>query len=173
MLPLLCRPGYRHHQCMTNIQTFQGTPQRRTDTLLARVKAGSLDAQLASGRPPEQTRLLTVRAAKLVTSPSREALAAWWVEVVSRALHQQQPTATRVPVSSARILAAEAAIRDLVDALQSPEPVAARGVAEARLLLRDGTGPVYNTRSSRDLATAVRVAFQHLETRQSSWSRAA
>jgi hypothetical protein len=143
------------------------------DTLLARVRAGSLDAQLASGRLPEQTRLLAVRAAMLVTPQSRKTLAAWWGEVVRRANLPQSPLTPSVPVAGGRILVAEGAIRDLVDALHSPQPVAARGVAEAGLLLRDGTGPVYNARSSMDLATAVRVAFRHLETQQSSWSRAA
>jgi hypothetical protein len=41
-------------------------------------------------------------------------------------------------------MAADGELRRLADALAQPGPVAARGVAQAELLLTDGTGALYN-----------------------------
>lgn len=47
----------------------------------------------------------------------------------------------------------------LADTLADPGPVAAGGVAQAWILLTDGTGPLYNARSRTSLcARAARAA---------------
>ena len=148
---------------MTNTATIPvATALRRRDNLLARLRAGALDAQLAAGAPVADHRLRATRAAVLVGPRSRAALAAWWGQVVRRAHEAQSPGDPRAPVARMQVLVAEKEIQALVAALQAPRPVSARGVAAAGLLLRDGTGPVYNARSRMDLATAVRVAHRHL-----------
>ena len=53
-------------------------------------------------------------------------------------------------------------IGELVTALRSPVPVDVRGVALARQLLTDGTGPLYRSRSPEHLAAAVAAARRAL-----------
>jgi hypothetical protein len=54
-----------------------------------------------------------------------------------------------------RIRAARPEIERLTAILYSPEPVNPRGVAIARRLARDGTGPVYDPRCGRSLVDEV------------------
>jgi hypothetical protein len=51
----------------------------------------------------------------------------------------------------------------LADRLLSPAPLPARGVAQARLLLGDGVGPLYRGTSRDDLRTRVAEAVQALD----------
>ncbi len=50
---------------------------------------------------------------------------------------------SRVPLNVPNIAAAEDRIDEVTLRLHSPRPVTARGVARLRLLLSDGTGPMY------------------------------
>ena len=47
--------------------------------------------------------------------------------------------------------------------LASPLPISARGAAMASVLLGDGTGPLHNPHSTRDLAAAVRDATRAMK----------
>ena len=51
----------------------------------------------------------------------------------------------------------------LAKALAQPGPVGARGVAQAVLLLRDGTGPLYNGGGQPCLREYLTIATQNLE----------
>jgi hypothetical protein len=55
-----------------------------------------------------------------------------------------------------RIVAVAAEVRDLAGHLRAPLPVAATGVAAARVLLTDATGPVYNRRDQSGLEARLR-----------------
>ena len=136
--------------------------RRRGDTLLARLRSRKLDAQLAAGTAPEKSRHLAVRAAMLTSEASRNLLASCWEDLVASARGPVRPLDFRVPVCAKEIKAAQADISQLVEALRAPAPVAARGMAEATDLLQDGRGPVYNAKSRRRLAAAVRQAQRHL-----------
>jgi hypothetical protein len=61
-----------------------------------------------------------------------------------------------------RIAAAERDVRAMVDVLTGPRPITVRGAAMASFLLSDGTGPVHNRHSPRDLAAAVRDATRQM-----------
>jgi hypothetical protein len=50
----------------------------------------------------------------------------------------------------------------LADALATPGPVAARGVAEASILLTDGTGPLYNAHSRASVSARAARAIDDL-----------
>jgi hypothetical protein len=50
----------------------------------------------------------------------------------------------------------------LVDELLQPGPVDPAGVAQVRLLLSDGGGPLYNPRSDDDLKAAAKAAIYAL-----------
>jgi hypothetical protein len=133
------------------------------DRVLARLHALALDADLASGYPADNDRLHAVRAGMLVEPGSRERLARHWEGLLLRAERPRGANDPRVPLARARILAADEDIRQLVRDLRAGLPVPARGVAMANLLLIDGTGPVYNVRSERDLRMAIRDAIHYLD----------
>ena len=50
----------------------------------------------------------------------------------------------------------------LADRLADPTPVCPQGVAQARLLLMDGSGPLYNPRSHADLCDQAESAAADL-----------
>jgi hypothetical protein len=145
--------------------------QRRFgDGILARVHGESLDTMLAVGCPPESSRLLTVRARQLVSLHSRKSIAHSWEHLVRVAYRTPEirnawprAAAAAVPIRAKRIIAAEPAIVDLVRLLTAPLPVPARGVAMARLLLSDATGPVYSRRCRADLVAEIEAAAAQLD----------
>jgi len=145
-------------------------PPRFGDGILARVFGASLDMLLAAGCPPESSRLLAARARQLVSLPERRSLARSF-EHLLRVAHRARPArasgslaaAAAVPIRADRIVAAEPAIRELISRLTAPLPVPARGVAVARLLLSDATGPVYSRRSRADLTAEVKAASAQLD----------
>ena len=144
-------------------------PRRFGDGILARVFGASLDTLLAVGCSPESSRLLTARARQLASLPERTAVARSWEHLLRVAQHAPQGrrtgslAAAAVPVRTERIVSAEPAIRDLISRLAAPLPVPARGVAMARLLLSDATGPVYSRRSRADLTAEVEAAAAQLD----------
>jgi hypothetical protein len=138
------------------------------DGLLARVFGASLDASLAAGRSPESSRLLGARARDIVALPKRQAIAACWEHLlrVARSRVACPGPATRSPVAlvcADAIVSAEPVIRELRNRLVVPLPVPARGVAMARILLTDATGPVYSRCSRVPLAVAVENAVACLD----------
>ena len=136
------------------------------DRALAHVFARELDRQLAAGRPVSRHRLRAVRAGMLVAPPERRWLAACWTDLLV------DPARPHAPVRWTEVAAARRDIVDLADALRAAQPVSARGVAIARLLLTDGTGPLYNARHPDDVGAVVRDALVYLDplsTPQCGW----
>jgi hypothetical protein len=124
--------------------------------LLARLFASSLDRQLASGRPPESSRLLAARSLMLVSPSTRATLERNWLHMLAQARRSPGARDPRVPLCRDRIIAAEDAVRVMLDALVVHRPVSGRGVAQASWLLGDGAGPLYNPHCAVDLQTALR-----------------
>jgi hypothetical protein len=85
------------------------------------------------------------------------------LRVAQRAQHARHAGAPAVPVCADRVVAAEPIIRDLMNRLTAPLPVPARGVAMARVLLTNGTSPVYNRRADVALTDAVAAAAVQLD----------
>ena len=54
-------------------------------------------------------------------------------------------------------------MRALVDRLMSPGPESACGIARVRLLLTDGSGPLYYASNSHQLRAELDVALEGLE----------
>ena len=79
--------------------------------------------------------------------------------VIREAQEGGRPALGRVMPSRARVRAARHELSRLADTLDDPGPVAAGGVAQAWILLTDGTGPLYNAESRVTLrAGAARAA---------------
>lgn len=138
-------------------------PVRFRDRLVSRWRSLTLDAQLADGRHAEHDRLRAVRAGILTTPATRRRLAAGWEDVLRKTARSHRSLDSRMPIRSSRVVAAEDDIRHMISLLHASNPVPARGVAIASLLLIDGTGPLYNSASPFDLAATVREAIRHLD----------
>src|SRR5271154_4564428 len=148
-----------------NIRTFTTFRPRAVDRLLARLKSGRLDQDLASGGLPQSSRLHAARADQLISPPFRNELARNWNQMLQMATGQARPGQGRFVLHYDRILEAEPQIRELVSVLRAPSPISARGAAAANQLITDGTGPLYNPliASKIALAEALTVVLSLLD----------
>ena len=135
---------------------------RRRDRVVARLRAHHLDRRLAAGVPPERSAALSLRAARLIDPGVGAALARRFETVVAEADGRLLPRA-RVATRRRAVFEAAPDLDALARRLAGPEPRAARGVAQARLLLVEGAGPLYSHRCGEDLTAAVRRARAALE----------
>ncbi|HUK69698.1 MAG TPA: hypothetical protein VLW50_13270 [Streptosporangiaceae bacterium] len=145
-----------------------GKPARPWDRLLVRLRAGRLDRDLACGARPETNVELALRAQMLVRVSARRDLARGAQRILAAAT---QPSASRrlaVPVCRDRVRHAAEEFGELIRRLSTPGPVAARGVAQASVLLGDASGPLYHRGNAEDLRARVREAVDALRP-QSNW----
>lgn len=126
------------------------------DRLAARWRSRRLDRALARGISPEAGPALALRARHLTELRRRRAIAGALRRVVRDA---GRPSYARIAPDRSRVEAARSELSLLADAIAAPGPVAAPGVAQALILLTDGTGPLYNPGSGASLkAGAARAA---------------
>jgi|SRR5690349_9142772 len=135
---------------------------RCRDRLMARMRSRRLDRALACGAPVESTPALALRARRLTALPDRRAKAATLWRVLREAGEDASRSYVRIAACRGRVVAASSAISRLAEALAQPGPVAARGAAEASLLLTDGTGPLYNSANESSLERYALRALAHL-----------
>ena len=100
-------------------------PHRRRDAWLARLRHRSLDARLAAGEPPENSRLLAVRAAFLIRATSRRHIADRWDTLAARA---------RRSLPRAQLEVADQ-IEEVANVLRDDQRIDVRGVAAAVTML--------------------------------------
>ncbi len=135
---------------------------RPWDGFLARLRAPSLDRQLATGCPPGSSRILAIRAERILSPAGRRELARNWDHVLDLSRRPPVPRTPRGPLCRSRIAAAEGDVREMLAVLTGGRPIAARGAAMASVLLTDGTGPVHSHRSPLDLGAMVREATRQM-----------
>lgn len=133
---------------------------KRLARVLAVLQATSLDRELADGGDPAACPILAARAAKLASARTRGALAR---ELERTVLGPAAPGALRIPRSRTAVAANRTRLFELVARLRSQELVYARGLAMLRLLLVDGTGPLYMDRHGEALALALDQAAARLD----------
>jgi hypothetical protein len=138
-------------------------PYRLRDKVTSRALGASLDRQLAAGHAPEETRLLAARAQDIVAPHRREALARYWEHALAKAALPPSAPYDAAPLARGPVLATEPAIRELARLLRAPQPVTARGVAMARLLLTDAGSPLYRRAAPESLHAALRAAIAQLD----------
>jgi hypothetical protein len=114
-----------------------------------------LDRRLAEGELTDHSRLVALRAGRLVSRQHRLELAAWWEDVPLRVSGLAPVSRHAVRPSAAQVGAAGPQIDDLVATLRSGWPMSARSIASAGLLLTDGTGPLFQ-RNAPSLAATLR-----------------
>ena len=107
--------------------------------------------------------MLAARARHIVDLRRRQSAASDWDHLLAVAwrLHGKPGMARRIRVGE--IIAAQPAIRELSERLRMPLPVTAQGVAMAKVLLTDGTGPVYGKHSRITLTAALEAAINQLD----------
>jgi hypothetical protein len=136
---------------------------RLSDRLTARLRARRLDRALAQGTPPEASAPLALRAQRLTEPDQRSSIARELRRILREAAHEsRRPEFARILPSRGSVWAARDELRRLADTLEDPGPVAAAGVAQARILLTDGTGPLYNPGSRTTLLSGAARALREL-----------
>jgi hypothetical protein len=132
------------------------------DRLVARLRAGSLDRELALGVAPDSAGPLALRARALIGPCVRRTLARQLRRIVSDA-RGNHVWLTQVPIRKPAVLDAADELAVLADRLADPGPVDVRGVAEVALLLTDGCGPLYYRGATDELRARVASALRRLD----------
>lgn len=138
-----------------------GRRPRLTDHVRARLMVTALDRAIAAGAPGDSSSALWLRAQALAQPSVARELGDQLRRIVGEA-HEPARRSTRIRGPREHVLAAEDDLRRLASRLQSARPAAVRGVAKVRLLLTDGTGPLYYRGSDRNLGDVVRDATSAL-----------
>jgi hypothetical protein len=134
---------------------------RIRDRLRARLGAFRLDRAIAAGAAPDTDAALTLRAEKLLDERTRRQLGSALWKASTQV--DPRPIGTRVSPSRRALLDASDLLNRLALRLLAPAPVEARGVAHARLLLSDGSGPLFWSRRSAQLRERAWRALEELE----------
>lgn len=135
---------------------------RLRDRLVARLRRRRLDRALADGTPPEASAALALRAQRLTEPDHRSSMAGALRRILSEAQAGQRPALGRIMPSRSRVKTARDELIRLADTLEDPGPVAAGGVAQAWMLLTDGTGPLYNPACRMTLRAGAARAVREL-----------
>ena len=147
------------------VQPRSRRPPSRPVRLWARLRASGLDADLATGIAPWRSPVHAARALQLSGERNRRMLAG----SLDRLVKETETPTSRffrgavIPPCRAAVSAQIPQIRVLATRLRSKKPVRAEGMARLRLLLCDGTGPVYSRKRSGMLPAALEVIVQSLE----------
>jgi hypothetical protein len=136
--------------------------ERLRDRLAAHVHRPRLDAAMASGGPTEASAELALRARRLRSISFRRELARTIGRLVRDLEAPAPPARIRISPQRARVAAAADALSELAEALRQPKPVSARGVAQALILLTDGTGPLFNPHNHGSLRNRASTATANL-----------
>ncbi len=117
---------------------------RARERVRVRLWSWGLDVALARGTPADARGDLSLRAHRLISLRTRQRLALEIRRVLRDAARPRHSFERRLHPAAAEVMDAAPLLYDLADELSHPGPVDAQGVAQVRLLLRDGTGPLYD-----------------------------
>lgn len=129
--------------------------------LHARLAGWRLDHRLAGGADPREDELLGCRAQQLVQPSVRHVTAEGLRRALARA-NRPRPPGAAVPVARSSVEMYADELLALAERLDAERAVDARGVARARLLLLDGTSPLYRAASPLKLQSALDRALNGL-----------
>jgi hypothetical protein len=142
---------------------FVARRARLRDRLMARFATRRLDSELARGVAPDARVALALRAHALGEPGMRKTLACSLRTVLSDARAPQCQRVAKVPTARSEVLDTAEALSELAERLIAPGPLAARGLARVRLLLSDGSSPLYWRHASDNLHAVVARALDELE----------
>ena len=124
--------------------------------LQARLSASRLDHEVEAGAMVVPGTPLAAHVARLTSVKQRQALARGLRRAVDATDSPGHGVRAPFPIHSGRIAASRAEIDQITSLLESPRPVHPRGMARLRMLLTDGTGPLYDG-GSGSLAAELRA----------------
>ncbi|OBF93132.1 hypothetical protein A5790_12050 [Mycobacterium sp. 852002-51152_SCH6134967] len=136
------------------------TPSLRA-RVVARLRASKFDRMAAVGGVAPDSGAYAAHCARLTSTAEREAVARALRRIVRDARGHGPLMSSRVPLHVPNIAAAEDVISEVTLRLHSPRMAGARGMARLRILLADGTGPVYRY-GRGDLVGRLRAAMAEL-----------
>ena len=132
------------------------------ERVAARLSANRLDTELARGAAPTRA-ALALRAQDLGERRTRERLGRSIRRILDDARRDRPPSIARVPTQRSEVLAAAWELDRIAETLLTPGPVAASGVAQVRLLLINGAGPLYTRDAPDGLRSAATRALDALQ----------
>jgi hypothetical protein len=140
-----------------------GAPPAVSQRLRVRWGRWRLDRELAEGRPPESSDVHALRARQLAAPPVRGEVAASLRRVVDDAAQPYEVllaipsrrTNVLVPLRQGAVQRCREGLLGLADRLDGAASVNACGVARARVLLTDGTGPLYSPYPAHSLEETI------------------
>jgi hypothetical protein len=139
-----------------------GWRQRTRWALLARWHAETLDRALAARAGPYAGALIAVRARQLTTAGSRRRLAAGLARVRRDAVEEPAGFTAVVAPDRYEVAAAAPEIAALERLLRDGGRVEAAGAAMLRILLIDGSSPLYDPVGAGSLACHLRAVARAL-----------
>jgi hypothetical protein len=141
------------------------TPERANARvrLSTYLHACRLDRELAAGASPDSSVALSLRAQTLIGSSARARLAGYVERLLDEAGRPLVPLAPGVRISRRTVRASRPALLELAQRLVSPEPIDARGVAYAGVLLTATDGRAYDNHAEDHFEPALRAAIAALE----------
>lgn len=122
-----------------------------------------LDLALARGHSPDSSEALSLRARTLIGVSGRRTLAKAVRSVLRDAERPRHPFGARLPICRIGVLGARPVLEEIVDRLEAHGAIEVRGAAQLRVLLRDGTSPLYGPRRGEDLIHTLEAARDALE----------
>ena len=136
-----------------------------SNRLRARLRRHKLDKALASGADPNTDALRWERAHELVGEKSRLEIAERLERLLAEADSAPRGWFTsRVPIARAAIRDSRRDLQTIVERLRAPAYISAQGVAMASLLLSDGAGPLYGSRTrAQELRSALAVTVDAID----------
>jgi len=159
---------YRAHSTVERNDTYSDPSSDDHASLGVRIRTarhrGDLTRALADGVDPRSSEELSLRATQLTGTGSRRNIARSMRRAVAEAQKPPMTRARMVIIHRPAVLEAEEAISEMIRRLSGPQPVSARGMAIAELLLNDGPrSPLYNDAEPGSLRRAVAAATQALD----------
>jgi hypothetical protein len=131
--------------------------------LRVRLRRDGLDRRIAAGENVHGDADLGRRAAQLTEPGTRHRIAATIDRVIDEAAGPPAAFSSKVPLARGAIVTCAPRLCEIAGRLDGDQPVAARGVAQAAMLVREGDSPLFTPRIS-DVAlnrrlTAVAAAL--------------
>jgi hypothetical protein len=134
-----------------HLHRLAASPPRR-DTYLTRLRVrlrrDGLDRRIAAGEDPYADADLRRRAAQLTEPATRRRIAATIDRMIDEAAGPPAPFSSKVPLARTAIITCAPRLSEIAGRLEGDQEVAACGVAQAAMLVREGTSPLYTPQIS-------------------------
>lgn len=125
--------------------------------LRVRLRRDGLDRRIAAGEDPRGDADLGLRAAQLTEPGTRRRIAATIDRLIDEAAKPPAPFSSKVPLARVAIVTCAPRLCQIAGRLEGDGAVAARGIAQAAMLVREGDSPLYSPQIS-DVALNRRLA---------------